>query len=262
MKKILLLSALLIFSLNSHSQQILDNQSVIDMVELGFDEQVIIDKIKSTDSNFDTSIEKLNILKLSGATPNILTAIIQASGSKVKYRKGKIQNITFGAKAGLNLTSVKTSRVIDTGLIFSIHLGVTSEIKVSNSFSIQPELLYSGQGFFEGNRNLTFLTDYINLPVMAKFYVSNGLSLEAGPQIGYLVSAQVDEEGNRGAFKSSDFALNIGAGYKFDSGLNFSLRYSVGLKDVEQGFGVYGSSIYHRVLQLSVGYNFKQSKIF
>ena len=29
----------------------------------------------------------------------------------------------------------------------SIHLGVTAEIAISDVFSIQPELLYSGQGY-------------------------------------------------------------------------------------------------------------------
>ncbi|MGB2418474.1 MAG: hypothetical protein ACPH9A_07675 [Flavobacteriaceae bacterium] len=66
MKKLLLLSALLIFSSYSFSQEILDNQSVIDMVELGFEEQVIIDKIESSETNFITTIDELKVLKEKG----------------------------------------------------------------------------------------------------------------------------------------------------------------------------------------------------
>tara|TARA_B100000767_G_C19281904_1_gene335827 strand:- start:107 stop:460 length:354 start_codon:yes stop_codon:yes gene_type:complete len=79
MKKLLLLSALLIFCFSSFSQEVLDNQSVIDMIELGFDEQVIIDKIESTNSSFETSLEELKSLKLLGVTQNILSIMIKES---------------------------------------------------------------------------------------------------------------------------------------------------------------------------------------
>tara|TARA_R110000796_G_scaffold246121_1_gene370738 strand:- start:613 stop:1605 length:993 start_codon:yes stop_codon:yes gene_type:complete len=87
MKKLLLLSALFIVSFSSFSQEILDNQSVIDMIEFGFDEQVVINKIESTNSNFETSTEKLKSLKLLGATPNILSAMIRASKPKEESLK-------------------------------------------------------------------------------------------------------------------------------------------------------------------------------
>ena len=92
---------------------------------------------------------------------------------------------------------------------------------------------------------------------MAKFYVADGISLEAGPQIGFLASAKADVDGEstdiKDLLKSTDFALNLGAGYKLDSGLNFGLRYSMGLTDVYD-FDTDGFK--HSVLQLSVGYNF------
>ena len=76
MKKLILL---LFIPFLSFSQEILNNQSVIDMIQLGFEDQVIIDKIESTNSDFDTSIETLKLLKKSGASPVILSAMIKAS---------------------------------------------------------------------------------------------------------------------------------------------------------------------------------------
>ncbi|CAI8343795.1 MAG: Uncharacterised protein [Cryomorphaceae bacterium] len=166
------------------------------------------------------------------------------------------QNVTFGAKAGLNFTSGVGEGADGLDIRTAFHLGATAEIEMSESFSIQPELLYSGQGF-TGNGDAIAKVDYINLPVMAKFYIGDGFSLEAGPQIGFLTSAKADIDGEsrdiKDFLKSTDFALNLGAGYKLDSGLNFGLRYSMGLTDVPDGdFGDFK----HRVLQLSVGYNF------
>ena len=157
----------------------------------------------------------------------------------------------------------------------SFHLGVTAEIEMSDTFSIQPELLYSGQGFtgsemdnstgVDVNIDLKGRVNYLNLPIMAKYYVSENFSLEAGPQIGFLLSAESETEVSGGGIseteevdfkddlKSTDFALNLGAGYKLDSGLNFGLRYSMGLTDVpDEG----SSDFKHSVLQLSVGYSF------
>ena len=166
------------------------------------------------------------------------------------------QNVTFGAKAGLNFASMVGDDADGLDGRTSIHLGVTAEIEMSDSFSIQPELLYSGQGY-TADGDVTGKVDYINLPVMAKFYVADGFSVEAGPQIGFLASAKQDVDGEssdiKDLLKSTDFALNLGAGYKLDSGLNFGLRYSMGLTDVPEGDS---DGFKHSVLQLSVGFNF------
>ena len=164
------------------------------------------------------------------------------------------QNITFGAKAGLNFASMVGDGAEGLDGRTSFHIGATAEIEISESFSIQPELLYSGQGY-TADEDVTGKVDYINLPVMAKFYVADGFSIEAGPQIGFLVSAKVEGFGETTDLKakSTDFALNLGAGYKLDSGLNFGLRYSMGLTDVPD-YDTDGFK--HSVLQLSVGYNF------
>jgi hypothetical protein len=47
------------------------------------------------------------------------------------------------------------------------HVGVYGESFISESFSIQPELLYSQQGYKITNSSGTFTKlDYINLPIM------------------------------------------------------------------------------------------------
>ena len=192
------------------------------------------------------------------------------------------QDITFGAKAGINIANLDvTDANIDSRT--SLHLGVTAEFEISDTFSIQPELLYSAQGATESDtyedsfiRSVSeseWKLNYIQIPIMAKFYVSEGLSLEAGPQIGFLASAEVDSDSTETSLfdgssvstsstvdakeivKSVDFGLNFGLGYKLDSGLNFALRYNLGLSNI---YDVSESTvkIKNRVFQLSVGYTF------
>tara|TARA_B110000967_G_scaffold42530_1_gene42524 strand:- start:125 stop:691 length:567 start_codon:yes stop_codon:yes gene_type:complete len=169
------------------------------------------------------------------------------------------QDITFGAKAGVNLANADAGD-FDTDAVTSFHIGVTAELPISDKFSVQPELLYSIQGAASvSDPDTTINTDFINLPIMAKYYVAEGLSLEAGPQIGFLVKAENNNDKTsetrdiKDSFKSVDFGFNIGAGYKLESGLNFALRYNLGLSDITEDDD---DTWKNRVLQLSVGYTF------
>lgn len=159
----------------------------------------------------------------------------------VAFNFSNAQDISFGAKAGLNLSNV-TGDVEGTSMKTGFQIGGFAEIAISDEFSIQPELVYSTQGakeeeeFFgvtyEGSLNLS----YINVPVMAKYYITEGLSLEAGPQIGFLVSAEYEAEGETSDVKefynSTDFGFNIGAGYNVTENINASLRYTAGMSNI------------------------------
>ena len=142
----------------------------------------------------------------------------------------------------------------------SFHLGVVAEISISDKFSVQPELLYSAQGAKQDGGDGELKLDYINIPVMAKFYVAEGFSLEAGPQVGFLMSAKSEEGGEsvdvKDLFKGIDFGIDFGLGYKMESGLNFGARYNLGLSnlwDVPSDFNVKNQN---SVMQLYVGYFF------
>ncbi|TXD45939.1 porin family protein [Polaribacter sp. IC073] len=173
------------------------------------------------------------------------------------------QDVKFGAKAGLNFANVYGDDVENNDYRTSLHVGAVAEIEISEKFSLQPELMYSTQGAKtdENNVDLTMKLDYLNVPVMAKYYVAEGFSLEAGPQVGFLLSAKVKAEsgGDSGEvdvkdeFETIDFGLNFGAGYKLDSGLNFSARYNLGLSNVAKESD---NSIKNGVFQVSVGYFF------
>jgi len=186
------------------------------------------------------------------------------------------QEVKFGAKAGVNFATLGGDAE-DIESKTSFHVGGVAEIMISDKFSVQPELLYSSQGakdeyteeFFEGEVKFEdkLKLDYINLPIMAKYYLTDGFSLEAGPQIGFLVSAKVESEASfegesdseevdvKDAYKSIDFGFGLGLSYKLENGLNFSARYNLGVsnivEDAEDDF-----SIQNNVLQVSVGFMF------
>jgi len=192
------------------------------------------------------------------------------------FLSANAQEVKFGAKAGVNLATIGGD-VEDADGRTSFHVGGVAEIMISDKFSVQPELLYSAQGLQSEYTETIFGSDvkfeeklkldYINLPIMAKFYVAEGLSIEAGPQVGFLISAESEVEASfegdsenqtedvKDGFKSVDFAAGIGLGYKLDSGLNFSARYTLGLANIAED-AADDFSIQNNVLQVSLGYMF------
>jgi hypothetical protein len=164
------------------------------------------------------------------------------------------QDIKFGVKGGLNLANVSGDNTKAFDPVTSFNFGVMSEISITDKFSFQPELMYSGQGYSFNSDNVVELS-YLNIPLMAKYYVAKGLSIEAGPQIGYLFAAKNESVDVKDSFKKIDFGANVGLGYKLENGLNFGVRYNLGLSNINN---VSGSSDKYKngVVQASVGYFF------
>ncbi len=184
--------------------------------------------------------------------------------------------VMFGAKGGVNFSTFSgdgNNAWNDPSGRTSFHLGLVAEIPMSDRFSIQPEVLYSGQGYDLANRSnaddIEYQLDYINLPVIAKVYVFDGLALEAGPQVGFLVKSEVDYKPstvnsgdvtlNSDQFNTVDFSVALGASYKFRGGFFINGRYNIGLTDIyddsfQSTFS--GTSAKHSVLQAGVGFMF------
>ncbi|WP_343587301.1 porin family protein [Flavobacterium sp.] len=163
------------------------------------------------------------------------------------------QKIQFGAKAGLNFSTVSGDDTNGIDYVTSFNFGVLSEIPISEKFSFQPEIMYSGQGYSFGDD--TVALNYLNIPLMGKYYITKGLSIEAGPQVGFLLSAKNESTNVKDSFNTVDFGVNFGVGYKLDNGLNFGVRYNLGLTDINN---VEGSSSKNKnaAFQVSVGYFF------
>lgn len=158
--------------------------------------------------------------------------------------------VYFGAKGGVNFSTFSGDGFSDFNgdkkSRTAYHLGLLAEIPVSERFSIQPEVLYSAQGYdiqeITDGEDVEFQLDYVTVPVLAKLYVFEGLSFEAGPQLGFLVENKVDSaegsvEMDDDNFKSFDFSLGLGASYKFNNFFIYG-RYNAGLTDIYDIDGV------------------------
>ncbi len=172
------------------------------------------------------------------------------SAQKTKQDEG----IKLGIKGGLNISNLMGD-VKDVAIRTSIHAGLVAEVIVSDNFSIQPELLYSGQGAsVTSTGGGRIKLDYITLPVLAKFPIAKSLSLETGPQVGFLISGKYKTNESNDKIenlKTIDFGLNAGLNYELNNGVFFQARYNLGLTDT--GFLGDNKRASNAVIQFSIG---------
>jgi long-subunit fatty acid transport protein len=188
--------------------------------------------------------------------------IILAAIAVMTFSFANAQQTRFGVKGGLNVTTFAGGNYWDAKSLVGAHVGGFAEIKIIERLAIQPELLFSMQGAkLEGyGDKFDDKLNYINIPVLAKFYITKQFTAEAGPQIGFLVSAKSDGEDAKDFYKSTDLGFNFGVGYNFTENLSVGLRYTVGLSNVadyeSQDFDEYLDSPKNSVLALSLAYKF------
>ncbi len=164
------------------------------------------------------------------------------------------QDIDFGIKAGANFASLNGGDIDIDGRT-SWHAGITLEVSLLEKFALQPELIYTTQGA-EFPDIAEIKLDYLSLPVLAKYYLVGGLSIEAGPQFSFLVSDATDALTDGIAVEefegeSFDLGAAIGLGYKTPFGFFGQARYVVGITTVREN-----PDLKNGVFQFSVGYNF------
>lgn len=165
-----------------------------------------------------------------------------------------LQAQSFGAKAGLNVSSLNGNAAYSYDAKLGFHIGGVVEIPFSDKISVQPEALISLQGsggFFEDDLNFW----YLNIPVVAKYNVWDAIHIEAGPQVGLLLSNNLDGNpfgGNGQTFENTnglDLGFVVGAGYRLDENFYFQARFSAGFINAIEDV-----SSKNRVFQVSAVY--------
>lgn len=161
------------------------------------------------------------------------------------------QGIDVGIKAGAtfaNLTDIDDAST-KTGFL----IGAFATLKFSDKLALQGDLLYSQQGaeFDLGKIDL----DYINFPVVIKYYLVKRLNIQAGPQFGFVVGDNVG-----GDYQSFDVSGVVGIGLDLPLNLRVTGRYNFGLSDISfvdiyEGVS-FDTSAKNSVFSLSVGFSF------
>ena len=163
--------------------------------------------------------------------------------------------VQFGGKVGFDMTHF-WGEDAPHGLRPNYQVGLMMEYKFNPKFAIAPEVVFAAQGGkASGNVDVddipgsvkakgTFHTNYINVPLMLKFYATPSFSIDFGPQVGFNVYSKMTASGKVGTIeaketidlkdntKTVDFGLGLGATYNLTNNAFVQARYTLGLTNV------------------------------
>ena len=201
--------------------------------------------------------------------------------------------VRFGFRAGLNVADLKGDAVqsftslagyapdgaISKQLRPGFYAGLYATLPIGPGFAIEPGITYAEKGavlrgtlpfpaldFLNANVTGTARLAYIDVPVLAKVYLTPGFYLYAGPQASFLVSGKARVDASVLGFsaykqdfdvsnqlRKVDFAAVAGLGYQFDNGFGLSAGYDYGLTSLDANNRF---SAYNRVAKVGLNYSF------
>ncbi|GAB2772584.1 hypothetical protein HNQ93_000788 [Hymenobacter luteus] len=162
------------------------------------------------------------------------------------------RNNGFGIKGGFTAANFRgddKKNFGNEGIYNTFHAGVYAQFGFNDKFSIQPEVLYSRQGFKGDNPASTSQTgtyttrlDYVQVPVLLVYNFLDNVSVHVGPQVSLLTKVKegdrerkiADENDTYGySYNSLDYGLAAGVEARVGPA-RVGGRYTAGFADIIQ----------------------------
>ena len=137
--------------------------------------------------------------------------------------------------------------------------GAEFEYGITDNIGLSAGVLYSMQGAktTEDGADCTLKLDYLNVPILANFYVAKGFAVKLGVQPGFKLSSKAKAKGSGASveldvdgIKSVDLSIPVGVSYQYQN-IVFDARYNWGVTKI-----VDDVDSKHSVFQITVGYKF------
>ena len=163
----------------------------------------------------------------------------------VLFSQAVLAQFHIGAKAGANIIKID-GRSFEDEFRYGYHLGGFMEIRLSNKFVLQPEVLFNQysttldsnfkniyQGVINSSSQSKVKLGYLSIPILLNYkLIGSFLSLQAGPQFSVLMSKNKTLLQNGAeAFKNGDFSMLGGVQVKLGA-IRVNGRYVVGLSNI------------------------------
>ena len=178
--------------------------------------------------------------------------------------QNEVGQVTLQPKVGMNIANLTGSgNKAKVGLV----AGVEAEYGVAENFGITAGVLYSMEGSKSekyNGKSVKFNTDYINVPIMAQYYVIPGLAVKAGAQFGFNVRKKFSYDGNSidaneffndlgldTKVQAFNFSIPVGVSYEYQSFV-LDARYNIGMTKTLKNVDKNKTSLF----SITLGYKF------
>ena len=182
--------------------------------------------------------------------------------------QGEVGTLTIQPKVGMNLASVvnaKNDLGIKSKTLVGLTAGIEAEYVVANNFSVALGALYSKQGCafkIPAGVPVDYVhmsLDYLNIPIVANYYIIPGLAIKAGIQPSFLMGANMKakEDGHTSSvkikddLKTFDLAIPLGASYEYKN-VVFDVRYNLSVLKLNKFEA--DKNLRNSVIQFTLGY--------
>jgi len=178
--------------------------------------------------------------------------------------------IKLGAVVGLNLANTVDAYNSDysTGTIAGLNAGLSLELPVIYPFSIEPELLYSGKGFSadDPDGHFTSRSNFIDVPILAKFKISPNFNFLIGPQISFLTSTTNTFDDGFSLVSQDHYNYNgnttfldgvIGVSFDLNRNVELRARYTIDFNETDPYGYTTVPNYRNQVFQLGLGFKFQ-----
>lgn len=188
--------------------------------------------------------------------------------------------VQFGAKVGFDMTHF-WGEDAPSGWQPNYQVGLMMEYKFNPKFAIAPEVVFAAQGGKETDKvdveevpgiveaKGTFHTNYINVPLMLKYYATPEFSIDFGPQVGFNVYSKMTASGKVGGTEvketvdlkdmtnTVDFGLGLGATYNLTNNAFVQARYTLGLTKVFEEDELFGIESHEKNGNIQIAFGMK-----
>jgi hypothetical protein len=175
--------------------------------------------------------------------------------------------LAVGIKAGPNFAKINTDASAQENYNnrTGFHGGAFVLIKATK-IGIQPEVIFSQQGSTVKINSQDYESNfsYVNIPIIIKLYTVAGINIQAGPQFGFVNSAEAPVltapntytvQDVKARAKGSDVTAAFGLGWDLPFGLTIDARYNLGLSKIyDKAPTNETANAKNQVIQLSIGY--------
>jgi len=167
-----------------------------------------------------------------------------------------VGSLTLRPEVGMTISKIGGD--VDTDSKVGLVAGAELQYQFTDRFALTGGALYSMEGGKKGDLKLNL--DYINVPILANYYVYGGLALKAGVQFGFNVRSEykgettilghtIKSDGGLDA-KTLNMSIPVGLSYEYHDFV-LDARYNIGLTDIFDD--IKGKS---SVWQITIGYKF------
>jgi opacity protein-like surface antigen len=177
----------------------------------------------------------------------------------------------IGFEVGANISNIASNTASNfcTGTLTGFNAGITFELPLASAIrlSLAPEVLYSQKGYtaVTVNGNFTQRTQFIDVPLLAKFKIAPIFSFYVGPQASFLMLTKNTYDNgfivtNQKYYDNSSNNLYldgvVGVSFDLTQSVDLHARYTMDLQQNNSNGNIYVPNYSSQVWQIGLGFKF------